>query len=772
MAEQIEYSKDTWHILEKEFQPNALAKFESIFSLGNGYLGTRAALEESYAGETRDTFINGTFDKFDNTEVSELPNLPDVFKIDLQVNGQQLDLNKGQVSNYCLSFDTKAGVLDRKFDWKIYNDSIHFESSRFVSFSNKHLAGSCINIKNTGTKIAKLQLISGIDGAVSNSGSQHLADGEKRIFDKKILSYFTNTNQSKVKIAVALGQQLVKDFRVITGRAVMPRRKLEQEFNVELLPGETVVLTKLATYFTSRDIDITYKDQKSLVQKSIHQASHAISEGFGAEKESSLESWNNEVWQKTPIKIKTNNYLDIVALHFARYHLHAMTSRDDPRVNIAAKGLSGEGYKGHTFWDTEMFILPYFIYTYPKIAKNLVLYRYLSLGGARRKAADNDFRGAEYPWESAWIKDGENTPVWGDADIVTGEPTKIWTGFIEQHITADVAYGVYQYLAITGDKEFGKKYGYEIILDTARFWASRVTFNGKKDRYEIDNVIGPNEYKEHVNNNAFTNYMAYWNMCYALKLIHNLSCNDSVTYDRLDKSLDLSELSESINKVLPKFYLPKPNNNNVIPENDTYFSKKIIDLSKYLESDDVSALFKKYNLSQINEMQITKQSDVILLLYVLKDQFDKKVKISNWNYYVPKTTHDSSLSMTTHMIVAEELGKRKEAIKYYDRSKMIDLGQNMHSSDEGIHAASLGGVWEMTIQGFGGVSASSDELIVNPHLPDQWEALDFYINYQGQRIHVIEEKDKVSFAKATGKDVHLSVNGKSYVLKDDLKINL
>ena len=240
-------------------------------------------------------------------------------------------------------------------------------------------------------------------------------------------------------------------------------------------------------------------------------------------------------------------------IRFAQYHMQLMTPAHDRRMNIGAKGLSGEGYKGHTFWDTEIFLLPYFIFTMPEVARSLEEYRYLSLPGAHAKAAQGGFKGAQFPWESAWLDDGEVTPEFLGTDILTGLPTKVWSGLIEIHITADVAFGVWQYYICTGDQEFMDRYGYEIILDCAKFWLSRLE-TGEDGLLHMNDVVGPDEFKEHVNDNAFTNYMARWNIGKAIEDREYLKAEKPALYAALNEKLGLRMVGGKL-RIDPK--LPK-----------------------------------------------------------------------------------------------------------------------------------------------------------------------------------------------------------------------
>ena len=303
-----------------------------------------------------------------------------------------------------------------------------------------------------------------------------------------------------------------------------------------------------------------------------------------------------------------------------------------------------------------MFVLPYFIYSAPEIARSLEEYRWLSLPGAHKKAAGNHYEGAQFPWESAWIDDGEVTPVWGAADIVTGLPTKIWSGFIEQHITADVAYGAWEYYQATGDQDFMDRCGYELILDTGKFWASRLE-EGQDGKLHINDVVGPDEYKEHVDDNAFTNYMAAWNIRKALEYSRMLKANRPDLYQALDAKLGLTALEPQWEDKLSRIYLPQPREDLVIPQDRTYLTLKDIDLTKYKNQQNVGSIYRDYNQEQITHMQVSKQADILIMFLLLEDEFSAQVKRANWNYYEPRTLHDSSLSLSTPLHPGQRHGQ-------------------------------------------------------------------------------------------------------------------
>jgi hypothetical glycosyl hydrolase len=449
-----------------------------------------------------------------------------------------------------------------------------------------------------------------------------------------------------------------------------------------------------------------------------------------------------------------------------------MVPDHDNRMNIGAKGFSGEGYKGHTFWDSDIFVLPYFTFTSPEVARKLVEYRYLSLPGAHKKALSNHYEGAQFPWESAWLDDGEVTPVWGAADIVTGLPIKIWSGFIEQHITADVAYGVWQYYMVTGDKQFMKEYGYELLMDTAKFWASRLEYSGEDQLYHINDVVGPDEYKEHVDDNAFTNYMAYWNIGKAIEYYHLLEKEEPQLFDSLCTKLDLKRVYDEWIDRKDKIYLPTPREEDLVVAQDrTYLSLKQVDLTKYKNQTSIGTIYRDYNQEQISHMQVSKQADILMLFFLMENMFSLEVKQANWKYYEAKTLHDSSLSLSTHCVLASDMGEKELAYSLFNRASRIDLGPNMKTSDDGIHSASIGGIWQCVVYGFGGVRMLNGKLRIEPKLPESWHRLEFDIIWQGQRLEVEADESGFTVVNVTGTEpVQFDWNGTTYTVSDQVKI--
>lgn len=773
---------ENWIVSEMEFNPDALGKCEAIMCLGNGYLGLRSATEEPYMRETRNLFVNGTFNKAEENEVTELPNLADVSKIDIRVDGERFSLEFGETRDYIRQINLKTAELTRKIDWTSpKGKKLQFQFKRFVSLHNLHLIGMKMIVKSISDPV-QISFDTGIDAQMSNSGSQHFLEGERRIFDKKIIQLVQTTNESNIDIVINTSHKffLNGEEKVVDPEMNMARRKAWLTYDFDLQTNDTLEMEKLTTVYTSRDKEyvLHHYNINQLRENSLQELLAYSQRGYDLLFQSHQEEWLNKVWNAYNLEIDSDHSFDQLALRFSLYHLTIMAPAHNEKMGIGAKALSGEGYKGHSFWDTELFILPFFIFSNPKVAKSLLMYRYHGLEGARKKAVDNGYDGAMFPWEAAWPTDGEVTPKLGDIDIVTGEQTKIWSGFIEQHISADIAFAVYQYYSVTGDNDFMNDYGYEIIFDTARFWASRLEWNEVKREYHINDVIGPDEYKEHVNNNSFTNYMAFFNIKLAIYYYEKLTNEDLLVLTNLTKKLDLNNSYQLWQSKIDKIFLPKPREEDfVIPQDDTYLGLKEIDLKKYKNQEKVRTIYRDYNPEQINSFQVTKQADTLILFYLLQQTFlhdDTRLseanKQVNFHFYEPRTLHDSSLSLATHSILANDIGELNLAYKLFKKACEVDLGPLMNTSDDGIHAASIGGIWKVAVFGFAGLRLRDGKLCINPKLPKHWHHMKFTIHWRSQPVTFCLTTSSFSLKAENKEKIEFEMYGKTYECADFIEI--
>ncbi len=788
----MDYSKaKDWILREDSFDPNHLGKTEAIMALGNGYMGVRSAAEERYLGETRDCLINGTFNKADDTAVTELPNVPDMTMVEIWINGARFTLEQGTIDSFSKELNIRTAELKREIVWTSpKGDQVKFTFYRIVSLSRLHDFAIRAEITPLSGDVS-VKFSSGINGQVTNSGAQHFTDGDKRLYEGTYMQFVPVTTQSGITFVTSTCHQFLKNGEKtdVPIQIYMTLRKIYGVFEVDVKKDETLALEKYCDIYTSRDLDMNGKSQDEMQAIALTELKNMENTGYQALAKESADEWEEEVWKPVPITIEGNDY-DQFAIRFAQYHMRVMVPAHDSRMNIGAKSLTGEGYKGHCFWDTEIFLLPYYMFTQPEVARKLEDYRYLSLPGAHAKAAYNSYAGAMYPWESAWLDDGEVTPEFLDVDVVTGRPNKVWTGLIEQHITSDVAFGIWQYYMITGDQDYMDKCGYEVIFDTARFWVSRLedkcrqikeTLNPETNEieltetvtedglYHICDVVGPDEYKEHKTDNAFTNYMAVWNIKTAIQYYDELKANRPKMFKRLNESLQLDQYYEEWKDKVDKIYLPVPNEDGVLPQDSTYLTLQDIDLSKYKAQDFIGGICRDYNMPQINEIQVSKQADVLVLFFLLEDLFPAEVKRQTWKYYAERTLHDSSLSLSTHAVLAADMKDPRLAYDLFEDSTKIDLGPVMTTSDAGVHAASFGGIWQGVVYGFGGLRMLGGGLRIDPILPEEWTKLEYQLWWRDQELKVTVTPGQVKVVNLTGKEpITINLCGDEVTLEDEV----
>ena len=783
-----------WILREDSFDPQHLGKCEAIMCLGNGYLGLRSATEEKYLNETRDLLINGTFNQFDPSSVTELPNAADMTAIEITVNGERFTLEQGSIDFYSRELNIKTAELKREVVWiSPKGEQFSLTFRRVVSLGRLHDFAIQAQITPLSGD-AEIEIKSGINGRVTNTGAQHFTEGDMRFYEGRHIQYVPRTTQSGIAFALNTAHSFWKDGKELElpVQLYMEIRSICGGYRTKVKKGETLKIEKYCNVYTARDLEMQGKTVEELQAFSLEKLKELQGIGYQSLAEDTEKEWNRQVWEKAPIAIEGNDY-DNFAVHFAQYHMRLMVPAHDNRMNIGAKGLSGEGYRGHCFWDTEIFLLPYYAFTQPETARKLEEYRYLTLPGAHKKAAEHGYQGAMFPWESAWMDDGEVTPEFQNADIVTGLLIKVWSGFIEQHITADVAFGAWLYGSVTGDQDFMDQCGYELIFDTARFWASRLEDKNRQIHetvneqgiteftetvtedgfYHICDVVGPDEYKEHKTDNAFTNYLAAWNIKKAAACYELLKAERLKLYQTLNEKLELDRWYQEWTQKADKIFLPAPNEKGILPQDSTYLSLEEIDLTKYKEQDFVGGIFRDYNQTQINQIQVSKQADVLALFFLLEDLFPREVKAAAWDYYSERTIHDSSLSLCTHAVLAADMRELEEAYRLFEKSTEIDLGPVMTTSDAGIHAASFGGIWQGAVYGFGGLRTLEGRLRIEPCLPDAWKTLTYEILWRGQRLRVSVTQEEVRVENLTKTEtIEIELCGQAVPLADEASAKL
>lgn len=765
-------AETSWIIEETSFHEKYTGKCESIFTQGNGYLGLRNSLEERYVDTVRGMFITGTFNKASKEEATELPNVSDIVNMEIELNGERFSMTEDNLKEYSRTLNLYTGETCRNVLWEGKNGNVvQLSFHRFVSYKNVHVIGAYVEIKPVNCDV-KATVVSGINAQVTNHGAQHLTEFSKRAFEEKLLQMGMVTTESAVSIAVSTVHKVFQSGKYTEDAAskiIDDRRKIHAEIQLVIPQGETARVEKISTVHSSRDLEYVASGKEpegeNVCRDGLNNLKEAEEKGYETLLEESKKVWE-KIWKKQDIQIDSKEDDAQIAVRFALYHLQIMVRREDNRVGIGAKALSGEGYKGHSFWDTETFIFPYFQMAEPETARTLLEFRYKGLYGARKKAIENGYKGAMYPWEAAWVSDGEVTPYVIGVNVHTGEPMICLTGVIEQHITSDIIFALWQYYAATDDQDFMDRYGYEMTIETARFWNSRLEWIEENNRYEIRDVIGPDEYKEHVDNNAYTNYMAHENMRLAAQVIACIRDEKKDIYGKMQKLMQeegtsLEQLEEELKDKMKKLYLPQPDEKTgIIPQFDGYFDLKEIDLSVYKNASVVGTVFHDYSGEDVQGMQAGKQADIVELLYQMEDITTPDNKAKNYVYYEARTLHDSSLSKAIHSITACDLGMEKEAYDMFMSAALTDLGQEMKSSDAGIHSANMGGVWQDVVMGFGGIRIRDGHLRIAPNCPKQWEKFTYPLYWKGNELHITVCKDGVEVINE-GEDFEAEIMGQT-----------
>ncbi len=722
------------------FCPHSLNKYASIMACGNGYMGMRATHEEDYTQQTRGMYLAGLYHRAGRNETTELINLPDVTGIEVELDGINFTLLSGEILEWQRELAFANGELHRNVVWRSPDGKRYrLESRRFVSLDQLPLVAMQLSITPLDGA-AQAVLKTGIDATQTNSGRQHLDEISVRVFDQHYMQgvYETQDRASEVVVS-AFCQLSAKSDSCFTAK----NRRLSVHHSLTISQGDTVTLEKI--------VWLTHRCDKSLSQESF--ARNALADlkvcaarGYDALLESSAYAWE-AVWRDARVEVTCAEQQDQLALDYAVWHLTTMTPAHDERSSIAAKGLTGEGYKGHVFWDTEIFLLPFHLFTRPQIARSLLRYRWLNLSGAREKARRNGWPGALFPWESA-ASGQEETPEFAAINIRTGVRQNVASALAEHHIVADIAWAVVAYWQATHDDVFMRNEGLTLLMETASFWMGRATeING---RLEIHDVIGPDEYTEHVNNNAYTNYLAWHNVACARQFMAMFGREDA-------------RFTENAGKFLARLWLPEADADGVIPQDDTFMAKPAIDLSRYKAKAGKQTILLDYSRAEVIEMQILKQADVVMLNYLLPERFTPQQCAANLAFYEPRTIHDSSLSKAIHGIVLARCGDTDGAYAFWRDGIAIDLGDDPHSSDDGIHAAATGAIWLGAIQGFAGLHISEGELHLAPKLPAHWQKLAFPLRWRDATMHITCEDDQLTIETTApvtltlwGKTLHVS----------------
>jgi trehalose/maltose hydrolase-like predicted phosphorylase len=712
-----------WTLVNDGYDVRRESNVESRLAIGNGFLGVRAARSVSRAptwlsflpGQTWTswprTYVAGLFDT-PNTDppVPALVPMADWLRVRVILNGEPLLLRTGETMQHRRTLDVRRGVLIG--EWRQQMPSgvvVRIRTLRLVSLADRAIGFQQVELTIDG-KPADAILEASFEGAGLGMQTLHLEQN---------LGVWC-TAQTCRPVAMA-GEAVLS----AAGRELVPATPipLTWRWNWTSTPGEAVCLTRIVAVARG---DAPGADPAAAVRNAL---ARATSIGWRAVLSAHEAAWAVR-WNDSDLAVEGDSAA-AQALRFAVYHLNSAANPDDERVSIGARALTGDSYLGHVFWDTEVYLLPFYTLTWPEAARALLLYRFHTLRGAREKAAAGGWRGAMYAWESADTGE-ETTP-----DRVMAQDGKlvdVLSGKLEQHITADVAYAVWQYWQATGDDAFLCQAGAEILLDTARFWASRAKPEADGG-YHIRDVIGPDEYHEHVDDSAFTNVMARWNIRRGIEVAAWLRTHAEERWGELATRLQLDETElaawhPTADKLVTGFDAAT----GMFEQFAGYFGLEDINLAAY--ADRTMPMDVVLGRERTQRSQVVKQADIVALLAMQPEHFPPAIQRANFDYYAPRCGHGSSLSRAMHAIVAARLGEPALALSYFHDSTALDLSDATAGAAGGVHIAALGGLWQVAVFGFAGLSIGPEGLSFEPLLPDTWQQLKFAVQWRGRKIHV------------------------------------
>lgn len=676
-----------WILIEEGFTLAREHELESLFAIGNGYLGSRGSLAEGSALSSPATFVAGVFD----SEAGSIPGLAptaDWTRLSATIDGHLLRLDHGHNLEHRRVLDMRQGILWR--EWRHQNGAriTRLRGLRLASLADRHLLVQCVTITPEN-----------YNGSVS--------------IDATLAGNVTRVTGSGTTVAMAVAGRLVDS----AGRRMGSTEPVVGQQSLEVRLGEPYRLDRMVAVHTSRDTGEPREMAGRQVERAIEDVNGVIAEHRDA--------WLAR-WKASDLRIEGDPAAQR-ALRFAIYHLSSAANPQDDRVSIGARGLSGTAYKGHVFWDTDIFMLPFFILTYPEAARALVMYRYHTLAGARAKAARLGYRGALYAWESADTGEEMTPPFVVSPD---GEIVRVLTGEQEQHISADVAFGVWKYWEATGDERFLVDAGAEVLIETARFWASRAE-REEDGRYHIRGVIGPDEYHETVDDNAYTNGLAQWNLEVGEEIARLLAERWPEQWRALSRRLGLEpEEPGRWLRIARDLYTGFDEQTGLFEQFRGYFGLEEIDLAAF--APRTAPMDVLLGRERIRQSKIIKQPDVVMLVYLLWERLPPDVRRANFEFYEPRCGHGSSLSPAIHALVAARLGKIELAERYFRQAAEIDLSNNMGNAAGGIHAGALGGLWQAAVFGFAGLRFTDERPQHRPNLPLNWRSLSTRFHWRGQ----------------------------------------
>lgn len=734
--------KRPWILSENKIAVDDYLKNESLMTLSNGYLGLRGSFEEDninlgHAG----TYLNGVYEFYDiqygekfagyPDQSQVMINLPDPKGVILTINGATFNLEQGNILSYHRELDLKEGLLHRNILWESpRKEQVEIESTRFVSAVNPHLA--CLSYHVTPKNFKGSFSLEAMIALDRNNLSQkddprvgiNFQGQPYQVIEvnanEDFLKIKGSTKKSHLEFNCSIAHQFLSKQPYQT-RIEQTDKRVSLCYFGDIHHGETIALTKYIWYDRNETDD---PRTRICALKEI---------GFdNLLKEH--KTWWEACWKTMDISIDGDPALQ-QAVRFNLFHLTQAAGKDGVITNIGAKGLTGEGYQGHYFWDTEIYMLPFFLYTTPEIAGQLLLYRYHTLDQARRKAKDlGHKKGALFPWRTI---NGDECSSFFPA------------GTAQYHINADIAYAIYLYYRVTCDRHFMEKFGLEMLIELSNLWMEVGVFDQEKGgAFCIQAVTGPDEYSCLVNNNMYTNIMVSHQMAFTIECLESdLTKTPKVTV--LMETFDF----KTAQKIVANTYLPYSKRLKIYAQDDSFLSKPVWDLKATPKAH--FPLLLHYHPLTLYRYQVVKQADVVLAQLLLSDRFSQEQKKRDFDYYEKITTHDSSLSNCIYGIMASELGDVESGYAHYVKTARLDLDDIHHNVKDGVHTANMAGSWMGIVYGFAGMRWIKNTLRFAPKLPKAWMGYHFFISIAGKKIRVSVNENNVIYELIEGKNCEI-----------------
>ena len=753
-----DYPADEWNVIEKTFHPEFLAQLETMLALGNGYLGMRGCPEEGGPNAENGTFINGLYetrpivygeDAYGFAKTGQtICNVTDSKIIKLFVDDEPFWLPNAALLSYDRRLNMKSGTLDREVLWETpAGKQVSITSRRLISFVNRHVAAisyRMILLNAQASVVISSEVATNEAGARSNEDDPRLA----RAFSGRVLHPRTSYSKDRRIVLCHATEKSGFTLTCAIDNALETSCPYSHEvahtsdfgqvaFTVEAQPGRSIHLTKYMVYHTSRTASA-----EELCGRAEWTMDRIVSQGF-PQLLASQEQYMEDFWRRSDVRVKDiredrtkRSTVEIQqAIRFNLFHILQASARAED-TGVPAKGLTGQAYEGHYFWDTEIYLLPFLTYTSPRIARNLLAFRYKMLPQARARAQELGHRGAMFPWRT-----------------ISGEEASAYyaAGTAQYHINADIMYALRKYVQATGDELFLRDYGAEMLVETARLWVDLGFYSDAKGgKFCINGVTGPDEYNAVVNNNAYTNLMARENLRYATQVVEFLRKTEPGAYDALvhKTALEPSEVNAWI-RAAENMYVPYDEKLGIVPQDDEFLDKDPWDFRNTPADHYPLLLF--YHPLNIYRKQVIKQADVVLAMFLLGDAFSLEAKKRNFDFYDPLTTGDLSLSSSVEAIIAAQVGDIDKAIRYGMAALLMDLADVGGNVKDGCHIASMGGTWMMLTYGLAGMRDHNGTLSFWPRrAPEDNAILRFPVTYRGQLLEVEISPDKVQYTLREG----------------------